>query len=671
MEPEASRPRGRSSSASRPGPAPRARRLHIGQLAAVVVVLLAGSLLLLPRRFLRAPSGGTASETVSLPDAPTAGEQSLLRAVDTAPAGDPLPARRLGDFYLEAARPFEALWAYSQAAHIRPADGLSALGLARALEAGLLYDVAMLRLRALLAREKDRTSLRGPGPSEAGAGGEASARLAELLLRTGRPDAAISLLERAGAPPRTRSATGTSLDLLAGRAREAVGDAVGAERVYRRAAERDGRDGSAWRRLGLLALSEGRLDDARQAFERARSLDPTEPRTLVDLGRAHAASRTPAGREAAMRLYREAVGTRLYAPAFYESGLLLLEEKRLPQAAQGFGRATAADRDDADAYRELARVLDRLGRRAEAHYQRGLYYSVKDLRVHSMREYLAMAAADPARPDGLLMASQSEFKMQHTDRATALARRATERFPGNAAAREQLAALLVRGADRQAAKRACQAWLHEQPGAAQPLWLLGRVAKDELRFDDSIRYHEQALAKQPDNPIFLESLGDTLLAAPGAEHLPRVVATLSRAVALAPEDAKARYELGVALMRTGRPAEAQRQLLRSLDVDPYRGDTYNLLVQLARRLRQPGPASLFGPIVRTVEERLRVELSLWRHTWDEPQDPAGYLALAHFLVRTADLRKAESQLEEALVLRPHWPAAEAELARVRRLLAVQ
>ncbi len=123
-------------------------------------------------------------------------------------------------------------------------------------------------------------------------------------------------------------------------------------------------------------------------------------------------------------------------------------------------------------------------------------------------------------------------------------------------------------------------------------------------------------------------------------------------------------------MRAGRLEAAQRHLLRSLELDPNRGDTYGIIVQLAHRLRQPGAVALFSPLVRIVESRLREEMTLWRRTWDQPEDPGGYLALARFLIRTADLRKAESQLEQALELRPGWQEAEQELARVRRLLAV-
>jgi tetratricopeptide (TPR) repeat protein len=636
-----------------PGGPHRGSRSRLWLLAAIALIAVSvGALMRLPRRPHPATTTTRSAAPLAPLDPPSPEELVLVRGLDAASPADPTPARRLGDFYTRSSRPFEGLWAYSQALHAQPTDLPATLGIARALEAGLLLDRAVVRLGDVLAR--------APGQEEA------VERLTELYLRTGQPAAALAVVRGAGNALQ-RSARSAVRE---GRIREALGDARGAREAYRRAVDREKSDPVGWDRLGLLALAQGQLLEARQALERAHGLDPTESRYTVDLGRAYAAGPSAADRQAAIRLFQEAVQSRPYAPAFYQAGLLLTAQHRLPQATAAFGRATTADRSFGDAFRELAGALETAGRRTEAHYQRGLYYSVKDLRPRSLQEYLAMAAADPQHPGGLLMASQSRFKMQQNAMALALARQAFRRFPTAPEVREQLAALLILTSDRKAAAQLCQAWLREEPGAAQPIWMLGQIAAADLRFDEAIHDYEQALAKQPDNATFLESLGEVLLEAPGPEHLPRAVETLSRAVALAPEDAKARYQLGLALTRAGRLEEARRQMLRSLDLDPNRGPIYSTLVSLARRLRQPGPAALFGPIVRDVEDRLREELALWRHTWDQPNDAAGYVALAHFLLRTGDPRRAESQLEQALVLRPHEPAAEAELARVRRLLAV-
>jgi predicted Zn-dependent protease len=68
--------------------------------------------------------------------------------------------------------------------------------------------------------------------------------------------------------------------------------------------------------------------------------------------------------------------------------------------------------------------------------------------------------------------------------------------------------------------------------------------------------------------------------------------------------------------------------------------------------------------VRVAAGRAREELRLWRAAWDHPHDAAAYFRLAEFLVRTGELTKAQSQLEEGLRLRPDWPQARQTLARV-------
>jgi tetratricopeptide (TPR) repeat protein len=613
-----------------------------------ILVLLA-FLVLLPRLTGRRPLA-TAASRPALPDAPSAEEQTRLSALVAAQPGDPKPGRELGDFYLQGARPFGAIWAYSLALQARADDPSATLGMAQALETGLFRERAVERLRAILSRE--------PGHPEA------VPRLATLYLRTGRPKAALLLLQGPGAPFLSRPEG----RVLEGRVWQALGDLDAAERAYRRAVEQDPQDAAAWRRLGLLALSQEKRAAALQALERAVALDPQNPGALVDLGRVLAASGKPADRQSATRFFRAAIQSRPYAPAFYHSSLMLARAGDLKQAEEGFRLAIKTDPQYPDAYLALANVLDATGRRAEGHHQRGIYFSIKDLRHDSMRQYLAMAKADPSRPDGLLMASQSLFNMMQRPRAADMARRAWTEFPGNPQARERLAASLI-VAKWKAATQLCQEWLQKEPGAVPALWMLGRIAADEKRPADAIRYYEQVLAIQPENAEVLEALGAVLLGSPEPENLPRALDALSRAVALAPAKAKARYRLGMALMKSGRPEEALRQLLRSLDLDPHAGETYNVVVQLARRLRQPGAVAFFSPLVRDVEARLREELLLWRQTWDRPDDPNGYLALARFLIRTAALEKAESQLERALLLRPHWSEAADELRRVRRLLA--
>jgi tetratricopeptide (TPR) repeat protein len=601
-------------------------------------------------------SRSNAALTVAVPDAPTAEETALTSAAGRGAPGDPAPARALGDYHLGQGRPFTALWEYARARHARADDSRTTLSLARALHAALLHDEAVAHLRTLLHREPQN--------------GGAAELLAEVYLQTGRPREALQAIAPPSGGRRAETRDG-ALQILDARALQALGDVAGARTHYIAAAEQAATRAEATHRLGLLELFfAGRRAEALSALARAASEAPEESQYAIDLARVQAASGRPEDRKAALAILRRVLETRPHGQAFLVAGQLLAAEGRLPQAAGAFARATAADPGLWQGYWELARALDRMGRRVEAHYQRALAFSVRDLRVRALEEYRRMAAADPSRPDGLLLASQSHFKMQQNARGADLARQAYERFPDSPEAREQLAALLIVVNDRQGATSLCEAWLQAEPGAAVPLRMLGRLAASDLRFTEAIRYYEQAIERDPKNADFRLALGEVLLDAPEGDRLPRATEALTSAAALAPESARARHYLGLALMRAGRVEEARRQLLRALDLDPHHGPTYSAVVQAARRLRQPGPVALFAPIARAVEDRLREELSLWRRTWDHPEDPDGYRAVASFLVHTGQIAKAEAQLEEALRRRPGWPEARADLERVRRLLAV-
>jgi tetratricopeptide (TPR) repeat protein len=564
---------------------------------------------------------------------------------------------RLGEYYREQARPFAALWAYSFAREPRPDDPAVALGQAQALEAALFPEAAVARLKAVLAQQ--------PGQPEA------VASLTELYLRTGRPEAALAVVEGAASGFRASAAGG----LLEGRVREAVGDTKGAEAAYRRSVGQDGpeaEDAPAWRRLGQLAFDRGDLFNARQGFVTARVLMPTQPQYWVDYGRTFAASPKPQERRTAPEYYVKAMNQQLlFAPAHYEAGLWYMRQSRWREAAERFQSAVESEPEHAAAHEQLARALAAMGQKSRAAYHRGRAYAARGLRIAALREYQAWAALEPENPEAALQVGQSYFEINQLDRARIALEKAQKRHPGDKSLRDRLIAFSLLSGQRQQARRLCEAWLKKEPGAPGALWMLGRAAADEQQFAEAVRLFEQATAKEPKNAEFLGALGEALLKLPGTEATPRAVAALSRAVSAAPDEPRWRTTLAQALQRAGRFAEARRHALRSLDLDPHQSSMLNMVVQLARQERTPAPVSLFAPLVRSVEARLREEQSLWQATWERPNDPQAYEALAGFLIRTGDLAKAEGQLTEAVRLRPGSAPAREQLALVRRLRRVE
>jgi tetratricopeptide (TPR) repeat protein len=361
-----------------------------------------------------------------------------------------------------------------------------------------------------------------------------------------------------------------------------------------------------------------------------------------------------------------------FAPAYYEAGVWYRRQGRSREAVERLETAVACDAGHAEAQEALARALDAAGRRAEAHRHRGMAYEARDLRIAALREYQAWAALDPDDPEAELKVAQSFFETQQVDRAQERLEKARPRFPRAPEIRERLIAFYLLEEDRARARRLCQEWLREEPDSLPALYLLGRAAADEQQYPEAIRLFDQILAREPDNPQWLGTLGETLLKLPGTDSVPRAVSLLSRAAAGSPDEPRWRLTLAQGLQRLGQVPEARRQALRALDLDPNQSAVYTQVIQLARQepgaaKGESGPLSLYAGLVRAVEARLREERRLWQATWQRPRDPDAYAALAGFLIRNGDPERAESQLAEALRLRPDWPEARARLAKLRRL----
>jgi Flp pilus assembly protein TadD len=73
--------------------------------------------------------------------------------------------------------------------------------------------------------------------------------------------------------------------------------------------------------------------------------------------------------------------------------------------------------------------------------------------------------------------------------------------------------------------------------------------------------------------------------------------------------------------------------------------------------------------MRSVQERRSEEKRQRRAAGQNPHDPSHYYALAKALLQGGEVAKAQSQLEQALQLRPGWPEARLLLKRVGALRA--
>jgi tetratricopeptide (TPR) repeat protein len=618
--------------------------LGIGALGALLV---SGGLLLRSRARPAAPPAGPVT---GQPD-PT--EARLQRAVEAHP--NSAAARvELGKYYEGVKRPFSAMWEYAEARQVAPTDADLPLRLAAVLRDGELPDQAEPQLvRALQARPDD---LRVPQA------------LAELYLSMGQPERARALLEE-----RQQAIWQDVVALVGlGRMRQASGGDEGAIAAFRRAIALEPLAHEAWYRLGRLYLRRGQNAMARDAFSHALAAGRSRPEYPLYLGMAYLQQDGPGDPERALLFLKLALSLRAnFATAHFQSGLALQRMKREKEGLTQFSLAVLADPSYPEPNLALARGLTAEGNLRDAHRYMGRYYELKDRPADAVREFQAIADASPESVQPALIEGQVYVRTQQNAKAVAVTEAALKRHPDSVSLLERLAVLKTTRGDFQAARGLLRRWLQLNPRAASPLWLLGRCDLGELKYADAVAKMEKAVARQPNNPHYLAFLGAGLISLNTTESRERAAQVLAKAAGLAPSDGDYLDLYGQALQQLGRYEQARQQYLRALDANPSRLATYTPLSEVAWRLQRPGPAAIWPPVIRSVQQRLGAERLLWTHVWQHPEDAGGRLKLARFFCRTAHLTRARDQLEQLLAQKPDWVPARQLMATVERALEVQ
>jgi tetratricopeptide (TPR) repeat protein len=163
------------------------------------------------------------------------------------------------------------------------------------------------------------------------------------------------------------------------------------ERARRRAEAAPG-DAEAAYELGVLCSMHGAVDEARAAFERARSAKPGHAPSTVGLGHLLAQQEDLDG---ALELFVEAAATDpgLFS-AHYAIGGVHRRREQYARAIQAYDRALKIDADDAYTLAELARCYAGLGdgERAGSYLARAAEHGVRD---RELERELAAPEEDP------------------------------------------------------------------------------------------------------------------------------------------------------------------------------------------------------------------------------------------------------------------------------------
>ena len=182
----------------------------------------------------------------------------------------------------------------------------------------------------------------------------------------------------------------------------------------------------------------------------------------------------------------------------------------------------------------------------------------------------AQAREEAYRANNLGVALLEQFK--HKEGAEAF-RRALALDPKLALARVNLAVALFNVPDVAGAQKEALAAAAAAPGAPQPHYLLGLIAKQQGRADDAVAAFQRVLKTDPRDVGANVNLGQ--LYAQQRKYAEAVVA-FRAALAAEPYNGTALYNLGTALLRAGQREEGQR------------------VMQQFQALRQSGAATIIG-----------------------------------------------------------------------------
>ncbi len=222
--------------------------------------------------------------------------------------------------------------------------------------------------------------------------------------------------------------------------------------------------------------------------------------------------------------------------------------------------------------------------------------------------------------------------------------------------------------DRAAAKGTADALLklNENDGAA--LNLMSILQQDQRDWAAAEAFSQRALTVEPKNPIYLNSLGNALIAQGRTEEAIKV---LSDAVSVAPEEADIVFNFGNACREAGRYEDAAEIYRQTIELRPGHLGAYN---NLALVLRAQGDAETaltvlieaLGYAPRSADLRFNVgnamrevgrldtaEASYRRALELNPKHADAHINLGHVLLLQNRKDEAEAEFKKAIALNPN------------------
>jgi tetratricopeptide (TPR) repeat protein len=241
--------------------------------------------------------------------------------------------------------------------------------------------------------------------------------------------------------------------------------------------------------------------------------------------------------------------------------------RRFPEALHALEDMRRKDPTDARVAQLEARALAGVGRRADA--------------IASLQELIA---TDAGQPSAYLSLADMLVDEGRSAEAYAVLDTAAARFPDNLAVPFQRGALYERAHDYDRAEQAFRVVIAREPGHAQALNYLGYMLVERgERLDEAVRLIDRALAIDPGNGSYLDSLGWAYFKLHRHEDARK---QLTEAAAQLPSNSVVQDHLGDVLAALGRHADAIAAWQRALAGDREAIDEGVINSKIARAKEQ-------------------------------------------------------------------------------------
>ncbi len=283
--------------------------------------------------------------------------------------------------------------------------------------------------------------------------------------------------------------------------------------------------------LGNLYARQEQLENAVKSYQRALSLKPDMPDALYNLGLTY--RKLDDLQQAKVQLYKLLESVPAHAPAHSTLGLIYQVEEDYPQALDHFDKCLALDpgsiialhnkavvlklqKDYQAALPLLLKVVAINPQIADAHQNIGSCYASMGEAALAQRAFTQALELEPLNTSHHHWLNQLLW-VEDSDDFLKSYYRAIKRAPESHFLRRELVYKLTLADDFDAAAEQSKYLLQHDPSNAMNYKLFGVVLRKQLKFEEAVKTHLQAVQLDPSNLLCQEELATSYLS--NGDHL--------------------------------------------------------------------------------------------------------------------------------------------------------